>query len=129
MDLITFWRSQHSQQSTHQQTNPYNDMTTPTIDIWISNMYQSGAEIAGYQSGKYLDIHQHQINVNTNSVITACFLPWSSLTLTGHACSVPNTECSIFLNFPNCLIFYVSNCFILQPPPPLPIPIKKHEDT
>ena len=99
-------------------------MTTPTTDIWISNMYQSGSEIAGYQSGKYL----HQNYLNTNSVLTACFLPWSSLPLTGDACSVPDTECSIFLNFPNCLIFYVSNCLILQPPlpspPPLPIPIK-----
>ena len=35
--------------------------------------------------------------LNTNSVVTACFLP--SLPLTGDACSVPDTECSIFLNF------------------------------
>ena len=111
--------NQHnSQQSTHQQTNPwlrFNENTVQRYDN-TNNRYLDIKYVSERIGNSWISAPNY---LNTNSVVTACFLP--SLPLTGDACSVPDTECSIFLNFPNCLIFYVSNCLILQPPlPPLP---------
>ena len=122
--LIVDMPYQHYQQhSTDKQPNPRRWGITTTQYDNTNNRYLDIKYVSERIGNSWISAPNY---LNTNSVVTACFLP--SLPLTGDACSVPDTECSIFLNFPNCLIFYVSNCLILQPPlpspPPLPTPIK-----